>query len=161
MGSNWGDTNTNSLVKNILNHARMSSLMWHHEVLSNYSVAHNVPYVLGETNSISVCSPYSHSVQFISLPCLLFSQLLIRTQCQGQLGLSDVFAASLWSVDYILYVATLQISRIYFHNGTPYRYSAWQPIAIDSTPAQVKPLFYGKWFIAAALAGGTNKSLSW
>ncbi|CAG8957767.1 hypothetical protein HYFRA_00000105 [Hymenoscyphus fraxineus] len=130
MGSNCGDTNTNSLVKNILNHARMTSLMWYHEVLGNYSVSQNIPYVIGETNSIS---------------------------CQGQLGLSDVFAASLWSIDYTLYVATLSVSRIYFHNGTPYRYSAWQPIATSTAPAQAKPLFYGSWFIASALSGGNKQ----
>lgn len=77
MGSNCGDTNTNTLVKNILNHARMTSLMWYHEVLSNYSVSHNFPYVIGETNSISVCFHFSPTSSLATSP-FLAKQLLVQ-----------------------------------------------------------------------------------
>jgi hypothetical protein len=106
--------------------------MYYHEYLSNYTASKGVPYVLGETNSIS---------------------------CQGLAKVSDVYAAALWSVDYTLYAASLNISRIYYHMGTPYRYSAWQPVQSNGTAAHVKPLYYGNWFTAAALAGG-NKQVS-
>lgn len=38
--------------------------------------------------------------------------------------------------------------------GTPYRYSAWQPIDINSTTAHPKALYYGNLFTSTALAGG-------
>jgi hypothetical protein len=79
-------------------------------------------------------------------------------QCQGKVGVSDVFAAAIWSVDYVLYIATLEVSRIYFHQGTPYRYSAWQPIDINSTSlARPYPLYYGNLFTSTALAGGNKQ----
>lgn len=131
MGSACADNKVPAtLAGNLMDHSRMTSLMWYHDFLSNYSVSNGVPYVIGETNSIS---------------------------CQGQAGISDVFGAALWSIDYVLYVATLHISRIYFHMGTPYRYSAWQPIAINSTLPYVKSLYYGNLFTSTALAGGNKQ----
>lgn len=112
--------------------------MYYHDYLSNYTVSQNSTYVIGETNSIS---------------------------CQGQYGVSDVFGAALWSIDYVLYVATLHVSKIYFHMGTPYRYSAWQPIDIINSTAygtqykKAKPLYYGNLFTSTVLSGG-NKQVS-
>lgn len=37
--------------------------------------------------------------------------------------------------------------------GTPYRYSAWQPVDINDTVARAKPVYYGNLFAATALAG--------
>ncbi|KAI9684330.1 MAG: hypothetical protein M1820_010889 [Bogoriella megaspora] len=131
MGSNCADnTSPATLGYNLLNHFRMTSLMFYHDYLSNYSVTQGIPYVIGETNSIS---------------------------CQGEAGISDVFGAALWSIDYILYGATRQVSRMYFHQGTPYRYSAWQPIKINDTNAQPKALYYGNLFTSTVLAGGNKQ----
>ncbi|PQE27103.1 beta-glucuronidase protein [Rutstroemia sp. NJR-2017a WRK4] len=130
MGSACAGAAPVTLQKNLLDHSHMTSLMWYHDYLSNYSVAHGVPYVLGETNSIS---------------------------CQGAPLISNVFASALWSIDYVLYVSTLHISRLYFHQGTNYRYSAWQPITTPTADAGVRPLYYGNLFIATALAGGEKQ----
>ena len=131
MGSNCADNTVPAeLGTNLLNHFHMTSLMYYHDFLSNYSVAQGIPYVIGETNSIS---------------------------CQGEAGISDVFGAALWSIDYILYGATRKVSRMYFHQGTPYRYSAWQPIKINDTDAQPKALYYGNLFTSTALAGGNKQ----
>ncbi|KAJ0416567.1 hypothetical protein BJY00DRAFT_326196 [Aspergillus carlsbadensis] len=132
MGSACGGATDATIEHNLLNHHHMTSLMYYHEYLGNYTASKGVPYVLGETNSIS---------------------------CQGLANVSDVYAAALWSVDYTLYAASLNISRIYYHMGTPYRYSAWQPVQSDETAAHVKPLYYGNLFAAAALSGG-NKQVS-
>lgn len=35
----------------------MTSLMYYHEALGNFTASQGVPYVLGETNSISVSTP--------------------------------------------------------------------------------------------------------
>ena len=68
-----------------------------------------------------------------------------------------MFGAAIWSVDYVLYGAGLKVSRMYFHNGTPYRYSAWQPIVVNSTAAHVMPIYYGSLFLSTALAGGDKQ----
>lgn len=131
MGAACGGAYVN-LNSTLLNHYHTTSIAYYHSYLSNVTVAHNVPYVMGETNSIA---------------------------CQGKAGVSDVFAAALWSVDYVMYLATLNVSRVYFHMGTPYRYSPWQPIAINATERYVKPLYYGNLATAAALAGNGGKKV--
>lgn len=70
---------------------------------------------------------------------------------------SDVFASALWAVDYVLYVASLQVSRLYFHMGTAYRYSPWQPITVNGTAPFAKPLYYGNLLTASALSGGNKQ----
>ncbi|PQE20862.1 beta-glucuronidase protein [Rutstroemia sp. NJR-2017a BBW] len=90
-----------------------------------------------------------------SLPNLTLSPPPIK--CQGAPLISNVFASALWSIDYVLYVSTLHISRLYFHQGTNYRYSAWQPISTPTADAGVRPLYYGNLFIATAFAGGEKQ----
>lgn len=46
---------------------------------------------------------------------------------------------------------------MYFHNGTPYRYSAWQPVAVNGTAPYAKPLYYGNLFTSTAFAGGAKQ----
>jgi hypothetical protein len=130
MGAACAGSPPATIEGNLLNHYRMTSLMYYHEVLGNYSRSIGVPYVLGETNSIS---------------------------CQGLANVSDVFAAALWAVDYTLYVAALPISRMHYHMGTPYRYSPWQPVEHNGVAAHVKPLYYGNFFTSTALAGGNKQ----
>lgn len=128
MGSACSDTTQVATIAfNLLNHTHTTSIAYWHEYLGNKTAEYHIPYVLGETNSVS---------------------------CQGLAGVSDVFAAALWSIDYILYMASLKVTRVYFHQGTPYRYSAWQPVATNTSEAHVKPLYYGNLFTSRAFAGG-------
>ena len=98
--------------------------MNYHAAASSYSVARGLPYVIGETNSIA---------------------------CQGLAGVSDVFGAAVWSVDYALYAASLNVSNMYWHMGTGYRYSAWQATRNGTTAPGPRPLYYGNWVVATAL----------
>jgi hypothetical protein len=127
-----GTTQVATIAYNLLNHTHITSIAYYHEYLGNISAEAGVTYVMGETNSVS---------------------------CQGLAGVSDVYAAALWSIDYVLYIASLKINRLYFHMGTPYRYSAWQPVATNSSEPYVKPLYYGNLFTSTAFAGG-NKQVS-
>jgi hypothetical protein len=101
-----------------------------HKIWAAASEAQGLKYVIGETNSIA---------------------------CQGLAGLSDVFAASLWSVDYALYAAAVGVSKIFWHTGTGYRYSAWQGIQNGTTAPGPRPLYYGNWLLAQALSGGNKQ----
>lgn len=130
MGANCDGSPRPTLAGNLLNHFRMTSLMYYHQALGNQTKALGIDYVIGETNSIS---------------------------CQGTANVSDVFGSALWSIDYILYNAGTNVSRVFFHMGSQYRYSAWQPITINGTAPYVKPLYYGNLFAAKALAAGDKK----
>ncbi|KAF8829778.1 hypothetical protein HHX47_DHR2000209 [Lentinula edodes] len=85
----------------------------------------NIVFNLGETN-----------IDFTNLN---------MDQFEGVLG------SALWTIDYILYAASLSINRIYLHQGTTFGYAAWQPIATTSSPAKVRTPWYGLKFAAEAI----------
>ncbi|XWW97012.1 hypothetical protein V2A60_004992 [Cordyceps javanica] len=64
----------------------------------------------------------------------------------GAAGLSDVFGAALWGMDFALHAAsTGVVKRVHFHQSVGSPYAAWSPVA----PRETKPPYYGK------LAAGT------
>jgi len=64
-----------------------------------YDLEPDLPFIMGETNSL-----YN----------------------QGRPGLSNTFGAALWGVDFNLWCATNNISRVHMHQGTNYRYQFGQ-----------------------------------
>ena len=93
---------------------------------------HGLTYVIGETNSIS---------------------------CQGRDGVSNVFGTALWYLDYTLFIASniSAVGGMYFHMGTPYRYSLWAPYeGATNHSALVRPSYYGAWVLATAI--GNNEA---
>ncbi|KAH8897390.1 hypothetical protein GQ53DRAFT_818660 [Thozetella sp. PMI_491] len=132
MGANCHYTGVGPTIEtSLFNRTNMLSRVWFHDYLGNVSAGSGIKYVIGETNSIS---------------------------CQGAFNISDVMASAVWAVDYIMYLSSLQVSRVHFHMGTRYRYSPWQPIFYNDTAAHVKPMYYGNLFNAAAFAGGDKQT---
>lgn len=92
-----------------------------------------LPYLLGETNSL-----YN----------------------QGAPGLSNSFGATLWGVDFNLYCAATGIQRVHMHQGTNYRYAAWQPVETDLESIGTKAPYYGSIAVAAFLGDLTQGKVS-
>lgn len=113
-----------TLAGNLMNRTALIQAMQYDTAASAYAVAHGLPFVIGETNSIA---------------------------CEGAAGVSDVFGAAVWSVDYALYAASLNVSNMYWHMGTGYIYSAWQATQNGTTTPGPRPLYYGNWVTATAL----------
>ncbi|MEP7019082.1 MAG: glycosyl hydrolase family 79 C-terminal domain-containing protein [Pseudonocardiales bacterium] len=86
--------------------------------------------------------------------------------CSGQPGVSNAYASSLWSLDYLLQAAQTGISRVQFHTNTAaicgdfkartspdypisYRYygafCAADQAAFDANELSASPLYYGIW----------------
>ncbi|WP_285630952.1 glycosyl hydrolase family 79 C-terminal domain-containing protein [Actinoallomurus iriomotensis] len=86
--------------------------------------------------------------------------------CSGQPGVSDAYATSLWSLDYLLQTAQSRVSQVQFHTNTAaicgdfkardskdypisYRYygafCAADQHALDSNRLSAAPLYYGLW----------------
>ncbi|KAF9870668.1 glycoside hydrolase family 79 protein [Colletotrichum karsti] len=61
----------------------------------------------------------------------------------GVEGLSDTFAAALWTFDFLLYAATLNISSVQFHMTYDSNSSVWQPTRMFGRDRFVRPLYYG------------------
>ncbi|KAF2830929.1 hypothetical protein CC86DRAFT_283500, partial [Ophiobolus disseminans] len=113
-----------TLAGDLMNRTNLARWMKYHGESSAYSTSKGLPYVIGETNSIA---------------------------CQGLAGVSDVFGAAIWSIDYALYAASLNVSNIYWHMGTGYRYASWQATQNGTTAPGPRPLYYGNLFVAKAL----------
>ena len=134
MGANCDYTGVGpTIVTSIFDRTNMLSRVWYHDWLANATekLGYGIPYVIGETNSIS---------------------------CQGAFNISDVMASAVWAVDYVLYLSSLKVSRVHFHMGTRYRYSPWNPIYYNDTEPHVNPLYYGNLFNAAVFAGGDKQT---
>jgi hypothetical protein len=132
MGANCDYTGVGPTIEtSLFDRTNMLSRVWYHDYLGNATEGSGIPYVIGETNSIS---------------------------CQGAFNISDVMASAVWAVDYVMYLSSLKVSRVHFHMGTRYRYSPWQPIFYNETVAHVKPLYYGNLFNAAVFAGGEKQT---
>ncbi|KAK8907726.1 hypothetical protein QC760_003607 [Botrytis cinerea] len=96
--------------------------------VSNILSSSDVPFILGETNSL-----YN----------------------EGAPGLSNAYGAALWNLDFALYGASTSIRRIHFHTGLSFRYGAWQPQDTDVVPKGTKPPYYGNIAAAAFLSNLT------
>jgi len=57
-------------------------------------------------------------------------------------GITNVFAASLWTLNFFFYAATLNISSVQMHMTDNSLASAWQPIEMDGINAYVRPNYY-------------------
>ncbi|KAK6497576.1 hypothetical protein TWF481_011983 [Arthrobotrys musiformis] len=72
--------------------------------------------------------------------------------CSGAIDVSDTFASALWVVDYALYVASKNVERVYLHSGPQTPYTPFVPRGNSGLSAGVRPLSYGVYFLAEALA---------
>lgn len=59
--------------------------------------------------------------------------------CHGKDGVSNTLGAALWELDYVLHGAIMGMSGVYFHMGTSFYYSMWQPIDYHGVETQVYP----------------------
>ena len=81
----------------------------------------------------------------------------------GSPGTSDVAEAALWAIDYLLYSASLGISRVYLSHGVGYRYSSFQPISgITDDGGNLNrphtlPLYYGMMVVNEAIGKGSSR----
>ncbi|KAL0567773.1 hypothetical protein V5O48_014223 [Marasmius crinis-equi] len=92
-------------------------------------------YVFGETNSFS---------------------------CHGAPNVSNTAGAALWTLDYALFARTINISRVFFHEGIGYKYNLIQPAALNRSildgsdlpsplPPHVQPQYYAAIITAEAI----------
>lgn len=120
-----------TLQHTLMNHTSTISSIAPHVNESHYLTQYGLPYILGETNSL-----YN----------------------EGRPGLSNSFGAALWGFDFNLYCASQNITRVHMHQGTDYRYNAWQPIDTNRTTIGTKPPFYGQIGAAAAIGDLSDDS---
>ncbi|GAW05234.1 glycoside hydrolase family 79 protein [Lentinula edodes] len=91
--------------------------------------------------------------------------------CSGRDGVSNTFGQALWLLDTIFYAASLNVSRLYLHQGGPLAlqsatqlnkggfsfYDLWYPIDNLNGPVQVFPSYSAYLFVADTI--GSSRSL--
>ncbi|CAD6446089.1 4ae85018-d036-41d7-aad9-d3313433e9df [Sclerotinia trifoliorum] len=117
-----------TLQKTLMNHTSTVASVALQLNVSNLLSPFNLPFTLGETNSL-----YN----------------------EGAPGLSNAYGAALWNIDFALYCASKNISRINFHEGVGFRYGAWQPQDTDTVTKGTKAPYYGNIAAAAFLSNLT------
>ncbi|KAF2474657.1 beta-glucuronidase [Lindgomyces ingoldianus] len=115
----------------LMNHTKTVSSVSNHnkEQAALKAAGMNMPYILGEANSL-----YN----------------------QGAPALSNSFGAALWGVDFNLMCAATDIRQVYMHMGTNFRYASWQPVATNTTSIGTKAPYYGNIAVAASLGDITQ-----
>ncbi|KAI0006973.1 glycoside hydrolase family 79 protein [Xylariaceae sp. FL0662B] len=61
----------------------------------------------------------------------------------GLAGITDVFGAALWTLNFLMYGASLGISSVGLHMTDNSNASAWQPVEMYGRQPFVRPLYYG------------------
>ncbi|KAF7374935.1 hypothetical protein MSAN_00379600 [Mycena sanguinolenta] len=91
--------------------------------------------------------------------------------CSGKEGVSDTFGQALWLLDTTFYAASLNVSRLYIHQGGPLalqsatqlnhgglsRYDLWYPADASNGEKQVFPSYSAYLFVAETI--GQSKTL--
>jgi hypothetical protein len=113
-----------TLQGTLMNHSSTVASISHQLNESSLLAHTDLPFILGETNSL-----YN----------------------EGAPGLSNAFGAALWGLDFNLYCATTGIRRVHMHQGSNYRYAAWQPVTTANTTKGTKPPYYGSIAVAESL----------
>ncbi|KAI9708695.1 MAG: hypothetical protein M1828_002679 [Chrysothrix sp. TS-e1954] len=72
----------------------------------------------------------------------------------GQEGISDVFGATLWQLNFFLYAASLNISTVQMHMTDDSYAAPWQPTQMYGTGPHVRTTYYA-WAAVTQLIGGT------
>ncbi|KAJ4342691.1 hypothetical protein N0V87_000900 [Didymella glomerata] len=74
----------------------------------------------------------------------------------GMSGVSDAFGASLWTLNFFLYAASLDISSVQMHMTDNSNASAWQPIEVYGRAPFVRTLYYAHAAMAQIVGNGNG-----
>lgn len=74
----------------------------------------------------------------------------------GKDGISDTFAAALWTLNFFLYTAALDISSVQMHMTDNSNASAWQPRTMYGRDTFVRPQYYAHAAMAQIIGNGNG-----
>ncbi|KAF4571095.1 Glycoside hydrolase family 79 protein [Pleurotus pulmonarius] len=133
-------------LPNLVNHTRLGMYLdlWQPRIHAVREQLGPDSFVVGEYNSVS---------------------------CSGRDGVSNTFGQALWLLDTTLYAASLNVSRMFIHQGGPLAlqssvqlnhgglsfYDLWYPVENQNGPVKVFPSYASYLFVAEAL--GHSKTM--
>eukprot|EP01119_Soliformovum_irregulare_P004790 TRINITY_DN158_c0_g2_i1.p1 TRINITY_DN158_c0_g2~~TRINITY_DN158_c0_g2_i1.p1 ORF type:complete len:504 (-),score=130.68 TRINITY_DN158_c0_g2_i1:1167-2504(-) len=75
--------------------------------------------------------------------------------CGGEPGVSDVFAVSIWAIDWLSSAGLIGLEMINFHEAHG-PYDAFAYPSLDSNDIEIRPLYYGLYFFNHAIGRGSR-----
>ncbi|KAG1821170.1 glycoside hydrolase family 79 protein [Suillus subaureus] len=133
-------------LTNLVNHTRLAEYLdlWQPRIHSVRAQLGPDAFVIGEFNSVS---------------------------CSGRANVSNTFGQAMWLLDTTLYAASINVSRVYVHQGGPLAlqsstqlnhgglslYNLWYPVENQNGPIQVFPAYSAYLFVTEAI--GYSRSL--
>ncbi|EIW76865.1 glycoside hydrolase family 79 protein [Coniophora puteana RWD-64-598 SS2] len=136
-------------LPNLVNHTRLAMYLdlWQPRIHSVREQLGPDSFVIGEFNSVS---------------------------CSGRDNVSNTFGQAMWLLDTTLYAASINVSRVYVHQGGPLAlqsstqlnhgglslYNLWYPIENQNGPIQVFPAYSAYLFVAEAIGHSTSLQIA-
>ncbi|KAG2347941.1 glycoside hydrolase family 79 protein [Suillus weaverae] len=123
-------------LTNLVNHTRLAEYLdlWQPRIHSVRTQLGPDAFVIGEFNSVS---------------------------CGGRANVSNTFGQAMWLLDTTLYAASINVSRMYVHQGgPPAHYNLWYPVDSQSGPIQVFPSYSAYLFVTEAIGHSRSLRLS-
>lgn len=113
----------------------------------------SLPGLMNHTTTVNYFSQWTPSIQAAhSANTLFYMGETGSVSCHGKPGVSNTMGAALWELDYVLNGASIGMDGVFFHMGTPFFYSMWQPVAYNGTAATVYPTYNTLIIVATALS---------
>ncbi|KAJ7103817.1 hypothetical protein C8R44DRAFT_945254 [Mycena epipterygia] len=112
------------------------------------------PNFLTHQTHVNLLAPYLNSTLFAQTKGKRFLMMETNTAaCGGIIGVSDVFGAALWGLDYALQMAHSNFSGAMFHTGGQHVFYNVPPPTAESTFRQwsIGPLYYSALAMAEAM----------
>ena len=113
-------------------------------------------YMMNHGNMVSQFTSWASQVKqatAVGKPYLLGEMAAVGPQ--GLAGVTDVFGCAIFTLDFLLYTATLNITHVLFHMTDIGNQSAWQPITVGGIAPWVRPAYYAH-IITSTLIGPSN-----
>ncbi|KAG1821171.1 uncharacterized protein BJ212DRAFT_1575402 [Suillus subaureus] len=115
------------------------------------------PYNTPQADAQFDC-PRIHSVRVQLGPDAFVIGEFNSVSCGGRANVSNTFGQAMWLLDTTLYAASINVSRLYVHQGgPPAHYNLWYPVDSKNGPIQVFPSYSAYLFVAEAI--GYSRSL--
>ncbi|MCJ1403605.1 hypothetical protein MMC11_006828 [Xylographa trunciseda] len=139
-----GATDSATLQSSLMNHTAVTSKLA--SILTEMSNL-NTPSLINPTNAVQN-----------SVPFTLDEANSLLNGAPASLDVLSVFGSALWVVDYMLYCASIGLSRVHMQQGTGFLYNSWQPVAVPAKNMNINtsPPYYGNVAVAAMLGDLTK-----
>ncbi|MCJ1293681.1 hypothetical protein MMC34_005236 [Xylographa carneopallida] len=139
-----GATDSATLQASLMNHTAVTTKLA--SILTEMSDL-NIPSLINPTSAAQN-----------SVPFTLDEANSLLNGAPAGLDILSVFGSALWTVDYMLYCASIGLSRVHMQQGTGFLYNSWQPVAVPGKNMNINtsPPYYGNVAVAVMLGDLTK-----